>query len=255
MRGNVINIYKKLGETPLAALERLRLRDVRYAKATLSYAGRLDPMAEGVVVVLVGEENKRRDTYLSLKKEYMVDILFGFETDSFDTMGLASPFLKAPREINLDLVASHLNSLIGEHEQEYPAYSSKVVFGKPLFMWAQEGKLGLIEIPRKKIEIYACECLGIRMMSVDTLRTRISYALSTVIGNFRQEEILARWGKVLSPLHAETLPTVQVQIACSSGTYVRSIAHDLGRKLGMGGLALRIVRTKVGDARIEDSLR
>lgn len=117
----------------------------------LGYAGRLDPMAEGVLVVLVGDENKRREAYLSLNKEYIVEILFGFETDSYDMLGLA-PSSLAGQEKNTDVLKSYLGSFVDVHDQEYPPYSSKTVVGKPLFVWAREGNIGTIKIPRKKLK-------------------------------------------------------------------------------------------------------
>ncbi len=86
----IISIYKKLGETPLECLNRLRLEKPDYKEAVLSYAGRLDPMAEGVLLVLVGEENKNREKYLSLSKTYIVEILWGIETDTYDLLGRVS---------------------------------------------------------------------------------------------------------------------------------------------------------------------
>ncbi len=254
MLQNVLNIYKRLGETPLAALERFRALDAKYANVSLSYAGRLDPMAEGVLVVLTGEENKRRDAYLSLRKEYIVDILFGFETDSYDVLGLASS-AHAAENPNMKMLAGYLSALMGEHEQEYPAYSSKTVLGKPLFAWAREGTIGSIEIPRKKIEIYACDHIATTMISIEELRPRIFLAISAVQGDFRQKEISAQWEEVLATVLARVFTVVKLRIACSSGTYVRSIAHDIGKNLGTSALALHIVRTKVGDIDIEDSLR
>src|ERR1700749_2760200 len=85
--GAVLNLYKKLGETPRERLERLRIQKPHYAHEVLSYAGRLDPMAEGVLLCLVGSANKRRELYLDMSKEYKLDVLFGFSTDTYDILG------------------------------------------------------------------------------------------------------------------------------------------------------------------------
>ena len=63
-------INKKVGETPLQALDALRVRDARFKDVKLAYAGRLDPMAEGKLLVVVGEQCKRHHLYLGLDKEY-----------------------------------------------------------------------------------------------------------------------------------------------------------------------------------------
>src|SRR3990167_5802419 len=85
--GAVLNLYKKLGETPRERLERLRVEKPHYAHEVLSYAGRLDPMAEGGMLCLVGSANKHREEYLNLSKEYTLDVLFGFSTDTYDILG------------------------------------------------------------------------------------------------------------------------------------------------------------------------
>ncbi len=78
---------KHLGETPLQALDRLRIEQPEYQKATLSYAGRLDPMAEGLLLVLVDDECKHSQDYFGFDKDYEATILFGFDTDTHDILG------------------------------------------------------------------------------------------------------------------------------------------------------------------------
>ena len=85
---SVLNLYKERGETPLERIERFRKTHPEYRKLPMSYAGRLDPMAEGVLLVLVGEENRNRETHLSLTKKYEFDVLFGFATDTYDVLGV-----------------------------------------------------------------------------------------------------------------------------------------------------------------------
>ena len=86
-------IYKKVGETPLEALENFRTKrldegHVEYRNIPMTYAGRLDPMAEGDLLILIGEECKKKDAYLGLDKEYEVEVLFGIETDTHDVLGI-----------------------------------------------------------------------------------------------------------------------------------------------------------------------
>lgn len=70
-------IYKHIGETPLEALERFRREQGIAADVPMTYAGRLDPMAEGLLLILLGEECKNKEKYLGLDKEYEVEVLFG----------------------------------------------------------------------------------------------------------------------------------------------------------------------------------
>ena len=84
----IITLHKEQGETPLECIERWRAEHKEYLGIALSYLGRLDPMAEGVLLVAVGEENKNREAYLGLDKEYEFEVLFGFETDTYDLLGV-----------------------------------------------------------------------------------------------------------------------------------------------------------------------
>ena len=84
----VHQIYKKIGETPLQALEKHRKQKKIPSNAKLTYAGRLDPMASGVLLILQGATQKQRERYMGLGKTYEVKILFGFSTDSYDLLGL-----------------------------------------------------------------------------------------------------------------------------------------------------------------------
>jgi len=81
-----INLYKPVGMTPLQAVEKLREKNTVYNGKKMSYAGRLDPMAEGVLLILVGDENKKMKQYMGFDKEYKAEILFGFSSDSNDVL-------------------------------------------------------------------------------------------------------------------------------------------------------------------------
>ena len=78
----VIVLNKKEGETPLESLENFRAKNKKYQDVKMTYAGRLDPMASGVLLVLAGDETKNKEKYLNLDKEYEFEILFGFATDT-----------------------------------------------------------------------------------------------------------------------------------------------------------------------------
>ena len=85
---NVIYLWKPVGVTPLQFLNIFKEKHSEYKNETLSYAGRLDPVAEGILIVLVGDENKKREKYLGLDKQYVSEIVFGISTDTFDQLGL-----------------------------------------------------------------------------------------------------------------------------------------------------------------------
>ena len=84
---NIIILNKKEGETPLESLENFRSKNSKYFNLPMTYAGRLDPMASGLLLILAGEEVKNKEKYLNLEKEYEFEVLFGFSTDTHDILG------------------------------------------------------------------------------------------------------------------------------------------------------------------------
>ncbi len=252
--GHVLNLYKRLGETPRERLERLRLQKPQYQYEVLSYAGRLDPMAEGVLLCLVGAENSRHEAWLDLPKEYTLDILFGFSTDTYDILGKV---MRAGGEekVTRTAVEKGLNEFRGMVSQEYPPFSSKTVEGKSLFQWARENALGSFALPRKTVTIYSIELTGMYKVKEPRLLSYIEESVAKVQGDFRQDETMRIWHRNLRAAGEREFPCASVTISCSSGTYARSIANGLGEQLGVPALALHILRTKVGEYEVEKSLR
>ncbi len=252
--GQVLNLYKKLGETPRERLERLRAQKPHYAHEVLSYAGRLDPMAEGVLLCLVGSANKRRDAYLDLSKEYTLDILFGFSTDTYDILGRVMETGDAST-LTKKALQQALNEFRGQLSQEYPPYSSKTVEGKSLFEWARNNALSSILLPSRSVTIYHIDIEKLYKVKEPQLLSYINESIAKVGGDFRQEEILAAWHKNLKAKGDREFPCATIKISCSSGTYARSIAHGVGKHLGVPALALHILRTQAGEYTVDKSLK
>lgn len=245
----LLAIFKQSGETPLQRLERLRVESPEYRDTTLSYAGRLDPLASGVMLVLVGDEaNKNREQYLGLPKEYEVEVLFGVTTDTYDVLGLATTEpVKYENEIVEDLVNDVVRDVSNFNEMTYPPYSSKPVEGKSLFQWAREGRLGEISIPKQKGNITKIEILESRAVTSVHLFEQIISAIDSVKGDFRQEEIFNEWKVFFDIAGARDFLVMKFRISCESGTYMRSFSNHLGELIGTPALALTIHRTKVGE--------
>ncbi|MCC6323714.1 hypothetical protein IT400_02890 [Candidatus Nomurabacteria bacterium] len=233
----------------------------------MTYAGRLDPMAEGLMLVLTGDDCVKKDEYTNLEKEYEVTILFGFATDTYDLLGI----LERPEQ-NSEIIAHNrlyyglrhdeqfqnsvlglsetIKKFVGKIDQKYPPYSSRTVNGKPLFQWAREGRLEEIEIPKHEVYISKIEIMDENKITKIKLSKYIKENIGKIKGDFRQTEILEKWNEVLENSIQENYSCVKLKIACSSGTYVRVIAHELGERLGAGALAMHIKRTKIGDYKI-----
>jgi tRNA pseudouridine(55) synthase len=251
---DVLNLYKNMGETPRERLERLRVEKPQYALEVLSYAGRLDPMAEGVLLALVGRENTRRESYLNLPKEYVLDVLFGFATDTYDVLGRVMDSGSATG-ISKKKIEEGLNQFRGKVNQEYPPFSSKTVEGKALFEWARSSMLSTIVLPHKTVTVYDLEVKGLYKISESILFSYIETNIAKVQGDFRQDEILRLWKREIQKNGTREFPCATIQISCSSGTYARSIASGLGNYLKIPALALHILRTKVGEFEIQKSLK
>lgn len=247
-----ILLHKPQGMTPLAAIEAYRQRNPEYESVPLGVAGRLDPMANGLILVLVGEENKRRHTYELLSKEYILEILFGCSTDSHDLLGLITD-IDNSIILSQEKVADVVEGLPSSFEQEYPMYSSKPVQGKPLYWWARSGKIHEIRIPRKRVHILQKTMLSWRVIRTDELLVTLTQKVERVIGDFRQQKIICKWEDVLASHTKQMWPIATVSITCSSGTYMRGLAHMIGQTVQTGALAFSITRTRVGTHRLVDS--
>ena len=251
----IIILDKKEGETPLSALENFRKKHPRYQGVSLTYAGRLDPMARGLLIVLAEDKIKEKETYLALDKEYHFTVLLGLATDTHDILGKVlgngkkkTGTIKTVQEMK-KLLEKELPFFTGELVQEYPMYSSKTVLGKPLFEYARTGLA--VKIPTRKIVVKKILLQKIKKVKPEILLPKIEKRISKVAGDFRQKEIIQKWRRVLGNKKTKReLFLADFVIYCSSGTYVRKIAHDLGERLGTGGLAFEIYRTRVGRYKI-----
>lgn len=242
----VFTIYKNRGETPLEALERFRADNREYVDIPLTYAGRLDPAAHGVLLVLAGEECKKKKEYLGLLKEYAAEILFGITTDTYDLLGVIEN-ISPPKEFDPEILVDLPQKFIGEHMWQYPAFSSKTVDGKPLWQWAREGKLDEIEVPMRKMVFNEIEMGDVSVVDSMELLKGVEELLHLIKGDFRQEEILASWKE----LPQRAFPLLRLRVKCESGSYIRSLAHAIGQEYEIGACLLDLERTRVGEWNLE----
>lgn len=247
---------KRVGETPLVALERARQEYTLPANIPLTYAGRLDPMASGALLILIGEECKKQAHYHTLDKEYKVELLFGISSDTADVLGVAST--TPPSVLDATACRTVLKTLHGPITLPYPHFSSKTVHGKPLHTWTLEGRLDEIEIPVKQSEIHRITYDSLRSITreeiLETVRNKIETIPKVtdpekVLGaDFRRDQVRASWdiveAKGFSPYQILSFTCI-----ASSGTYMRSLCEHIARQLGTSGLAYSIHRTKIGHYR------
>ncbi|MEX2405443.1 MAG: hypothetical protein WD579_02460 [Candidatus Paceibacterota bacterium] len=238
----VFPLHKKRGETPLETLERFRGDNPEYEDIPLSYAGRLDPAASGVLLVLAGEECGNKEKYLKLPKEYRAEILLGIETDSYDLLGVVEK-THSLKMFDSDLCVDITERFEGGHMWPYPPYSSKTVDGKPLWKWAREGRLDEIEIPQREMTFRDISLRHVGMLESHRIQQHVQELLSEVSGDFRQEEIWRSWRNIPN----RAFPVISLDVECESGAYIRSLAHYIGEEFGTGALLYDLERTRVGE--------
>lgn len=235
----IIVLSKKEGETPLEALEFFRGKNKKYKDAKMTYAGRLDPMASGLLIILAGEETKNKEKYLALGKEYEFEVLFGFTTDTYDILGkvVSSKKYDLNKKILEESIKQNLKYFTGKFIQKYPVYSSKNI------KKVRAGKS--VKASSREVFIKDLKFLKLRTINDVKLSNDIKKRILKVSGDFRQKEILKLWQKHLQNSMTK-YAVASFKIKCSSGTYVRGIAHELGKSMGVPALAFSIKRTKIG---------
>lgn len=201
-----ICINKPQGITSFITANRVRkITGVKKA----GHTGTLDPMATGVLPVMLGGATKFADFIPSGGKAYTADILLGVTTDTYDVTGE----VLSQKEVTVseDEFAAALGAFVGEIQQVPPMYSAISQNGVRLYQLARKG----IEVERetRTVTIYSAEILE---KKADNLYT--------------------------------------VSFSCSAGTYIRSLAFDIGEKLGCGACLQRLERTYSNGFSIEDSV-
>ena len=206
MLNGVINVYKEKGYTSHDVVA--KLRGILKQKK-IGHTGTLDPEAEGVLPVCLGNATKLCDMLTEKRKEYIAEFLCGVVTDTQDMTGTVLSRSKA--DLSEEAVRTVIMSFLGESDQIPPMYSACKVNGRRLYELAREGK----EVERKarRITIYELEILGME------------------------------------------LPNVTIRVLCSKGTYIRTLCHDIGQKLGCGAAMQSLLRTRVERFTLADARR
>lgn len=209
----IINVYKEKGFTSFDVCA--KLRGILHQKK-IGHTGTLDPDAEGVLPVCVGNATKLCDLLTDKDKVYETVLLLGVSTDTQDISGQVLKEVEVSS--NKEEVTQAIMSFVGTYDQIPPMYSAIKVNGKKLYELARQG----IEIERKarKVTIHDIEILS---MDFDEKNTT-------------------------------AVKEVRMRVHCSKGTYIRTLCEDIGNKLSCGGCMKELLRTKVSIFTIENSL-
>lgn len=230
-----VSVYKKVGYTPLQVVEDIRPFLLLEEAARCTYVGRLDPMAEGWMHVLWSGDSKEKEELQSLKKTYEVDVVFGVRTDTGDVLGLVVG--EENKHISEGDVQEKLQEFVGPFIYAYPTYSSPHM-KKTLQGLAQDMRM-------QKGHIHSIECVSGVSTTPEDLSKKVYHILSLVrmTGDFRLETIQDGWKTFFEKkTAAEDFLQVTLRVKCGSGTYMRTLAEELGKKLEVPACATAIRR-------------
>lgn len=218
-------------------LERVRSLHPETKDLPITYAGRLDPMASGAVLVLVGEECKEKDVYLGVDKEYEIEIVLGLESDTADILGI----VEEGKDGEAKEVSTTLKNLLGNRVVPYPAYSSKPVEGKPLWEWARL-KQKPTQWPMTELNIKNIDIGEVKIQKGEELVKLAIKRMQLVSGDFRQQEVMQSWNTIDT-----TKEFIVIPLSCivAGGSYMRSIPAVLKEQLGISSLVWSIHRTQI----------
>ncbi len=191
----------------------------------IGHAGTLDPLATGLMLVGVGTGTKALRDLIKLPKVYEAVVLLGIKTSTGDMEGEIME-RKEVVEISREKVEEVLKSLIGKIKLKVPAYSAIKVGGRRLYKLARNGKV--IDLPEREMEVLSAELKELLPAQA---------GLSAQIG----------MGK-------EGLYLIKVILEVGSGTYIRSLAEELGRRLGFPATVGDLRRIQIGEYRIEEAI-
>jgi tRNA pseudouridine55 synthase len=176
----------------------------------IGHLGTLDPLATGVLVLLLGRATRLAQFYAGRRKRYNSTFRFGFATDTYDADGTPLGPDAAP-SIDRAEIERLAAARIGCFPQMPPPYSAKKIHGRPAHELARKKKP--VELKAVDIEVY----------------------------DFRVNEVAGSIAKL--------------SIECAAGTYIRSLAHDMGATLGFGAHLSEIVRTAVGEFTLDQAVK
>jgi len=175
----------------------------------VGHAGTLDPLASGVLVILLGSSTKLSATLTSNEKTYLAKMRLGIETDTHDRDGKVLA-VKPLGDSIAEKISEAAECFRGEIEQVPPMFSAKKIRGKRLYRLARKG----MDIPRDRVKV------SIKELKIESV----------------------------------ALPDVTLFIACSKGTYIRTLCHDMGRVIGPGAHMTELRRLSSGMFSLQDAL-
>jgi tRNA pseudouridine55 synthase len=215
-------------------------------KKKVGHGGTLDPLAEGLLILGIGDYTKELNKFLKESiKTYIAEIILGARSTTYDREGRI--YQTNDDRINYpisDRIKEVVNSFIGEIEQIPPPFSAVKIKGKPAYLLARKGKK--VELKPRKVKIYEIKILSITQTHVDLTQTYADLMqTNTNLETNHHEPFTNNKNPRKSVLDPYKSVVLRIEVTCSSGTYIRSLANDIGEKLGCGGYLNDLKRKKI----------
>ncbi len=217
MKNGILVVNKPEGITSAGVVGRLK-RVLGVKK--IGHTGTLDPFATGVLLIAIQKATRISQYFLDGSKRYLAQVTLGQETDTYDKTGKVT-FQADPKvltSIEARVVQKAVAQFSGVQDQVAPSYSALKHQGQPLYKLARQGKM--ILKPPRQIEIF-----------------------DIAVPTFDLQEGQLPAG----------LPRFDLDVHCSGGTYIRSLAYDIGKMLGCGAHLSGLCRTRSSQFLIEDA--
>ncbi|KLI64143.1 tRNA pseudouridine(55) synthase TruB [Aurantiacibacter marinus] len=231
----ILDKPRGLGSTQAVGAVKRNLREAGYGKVKTGHGGTLDPLAEGVLLIALGEATKLTGRMLDADKTYEFTIQFGEETTTLDTEGEVTA--TSDRRPPLAAIAAICEHFTGEIDQVPPKYSALKVDGRRAYDLARAGEE--VELKTRRVTIHSLSFTG-----PDLSGEGVS-AFDTTLGRPDPWDPQA-------PLEMADAVTLVARV--SKGTYIRSLARDIARALGTVGHVTYLRRTQAGPFREEQAI-
>lgn len=249
---SIVWTHKPIGWTPKECVDEYKRRTNDRSK--IAFAGRLDPMAYGLLPLVI---NGTRSTAQELEgsyKTYQFKVVLGMTTDSYDILGFIT---RITSDNNTILSLSELDTMIDTcaqiKVQEYPPYSSKTVYDnmtkKQVQLWllAKEGRLPT-KLPEHPVDIEYIKLLKSKVVPIDDVVLKVTSRINALLPSIdmRRKEILQGWKEWQTKSSGREFQVIKCEAKVSCGTYIRSIGNM------MDGVCYDISRTVYGDMTTKD---
>ena len=223
----ILDKPRGLGSTQAVAAVKRVLRKAGYGKLKIGHGGTLDPLAEGVLPIALGEATKLAGRMLDASKTYAFTVQFGEETDTLDMEG--EVIARSDRRPPLAAVAAICEHFTGAIEQIPPSYSALKVDGRRAYDLARAGEA--VELASRRVTIHSLEPL------MDSRRPPLESAFANASGGLPA---------IIPEAPLELADSVTLLAKVSKGTYIRSLARDIAHALGTVGHVTFLRRTQAG---------